>query len=166
MAKPVYIVCSENGAEDRISGRTSLFNLLEQIQISKLPPDFKGIVFSKVASIWVTAMWMRESEDEGAGEFEFKISLKMPNVAETIEMLGGSFAFEKVFQRIMMRLEGPLPIPGPGIMNVQCMIRRAGTSDWLTQECPIILEEVTPPGIDAAQLPSAAGTQPQMQSSH
>ena len=145
MAKPIYIICSESGAEDRISGRVSLFNLVEKIQIGKLPPDFKGIVISKGISLWVTAAWMRESEEEGTGEFDFETIVNMPGSAEPIEMMKGSFAFGKVFQRIMTRIEGHLPFSGSGTMTIQCRIRRAGSTVWSAQECPIILEEMALP---------------------
>jgi hypothetical protein len=144
MAKPIYIICSEGGSEDRISGRISLYNLIEKILIQKVPPQTQGILVIKGLSIWVTTMWRREAEEEGR-EFEFQIQVQMPSSDDIVEIGAGAFVFNHIFQRIGARIDNPLPISAPGTMIVRSRIRRAETSDWIVQECPIDLEEMKQP---------------------
>jgi hypothetical protein len=152
MAEPVYILCSESGADDKLTGQVSLFNLTEKVHVMKLPPGQIPPIPSTFR-LRVTALWMRGDDDCG-GEFESEIRLLMPPDGEILAIPQPAFTFPLLFQRVQIQILGPLPVKGPGIMRVQSRIRRNGTEDWLTQQCPIILEEVEPPQNQAAVEPN------------
>jgi hypothetical protein len=37
MPKPVYIICAEAGAEDKVTGLASYFNVVEKLQVREIP---------------------------------------------------------------------------------------------------------------------------------
>jgi len=145
MPKPVYILCSESGSEDKITGLVSLFNLIEKIQIVKREQNEPV----PSLSLRVTATWAR-GEDELDQLFEFETAAYLPPDNDEMMLGKGEFRFTMPFQRITMRMQGSLVFQGPGMLRIENRIRRAGTDEWFRQEYPILVEVQVPP----AQTPS------------
>jgi hypothetical protein len=145
MPRPIYIICSQGGSEDKASGQVSLFNVIDKLFLRRNqpntppPPPQPGI-----SQIRITASWMRVSGDYDQ-EFEFETRMFFPPENAMYGVAKGTFTFAQDWQRLTNVLVGPLPIQGPGILRVQNRVRRKGSEEWVAQECPIIVEEVVPP---------------------
>jgi len=141
MPKPVYIICSGSGSEDKTTGLISLFQVIEKLRFSSVVPLDLSIV-SPLMEMRVTAIWMRCPEDEGQ-EFEFETRVLLPP-EDTIIKLGeqGKFSFAQHHHRLVAIMRGFPPFRGSGIMRFQSRLRRAGTEEWLfLQEYPVIVEQ-------------------------
>src|SRR5271157_2017399 len=77
MPRPVYIICSLGGAEDKATGLISLFHVLETVNIVRRPPD-RGI---SPITIRTTAVWMRTEGDDESVEYEFQSIFRSPPMA-------------------------------------------------------------------------------------
>jgi hypothetical protein len=142
MPKPVHIVCSESGSEDRITGKVSLVNLIEKIQIQKIPEKQTVVILAQF-SLWVSSLWHREKHDEDK-EFEYESLLYLPPEDSVVDAGKGAFLFNKQSARITARFSGLIPFKGPGIMRAVVRIRAISGGDWISQEQPIEVEEVIP----------------------
>ena len=148
MPKPVYLICSQSGAQDKDSGLLSVFQIIEKIQFSKtLLPNAIPMI-----QMQISAAWMREPSDIGV-QFQFDTTVFIPPDDTVFEAGSGEFVFDGHFQRITGRIIGFLPIQGAGVMRVRHRVRRVGASDWLVQEFAIVVEDETP-AVEPSLAPS------------
>src|SRR5437868_4455634 len=139
MPTPVYIICSESGSEDRVSGLASVFNVIEQIEVRPLPPptpDQPAVV--PFFPFRVSAQWMKAEDDAETDPYECQIRLHYPGAEREPEPVAQTrLHFTRPFNRVTMRANLPLAFPALGLLRVECRIRREGDTDWLSQEYPI-----------------------------
>jgi hypothetical protein len=156
MVRPVFIVCSRDGAEDKGTGLISIFQVIEKFLIVKLDSAklAGGLLVAPAQSLRMVATWMLEPEKgEQYGDwFEYEVRLVMPPRGTVIRLGGDTFAFSdnQPLHRFTLQLETALPFEGPGIMWVESCVRKPG-ADWAIQSYPIILEEI---GESPARSPS------------
>ena len=143
MPKPVYIICSESGTQDKNTGLVSLFNIVEKFQISEISPEQKQKGLGGNAPVVrMIAVWMRSQEDENQG-FEYEVVLFVPpNDREVGGGPGGRFQFTHPLHRLTMTLVLPSGFEGAGVMRVENRVRKVGDQHWLRQEYPIFIEKV------------------------
>jgi hypothetical protein len=156
------MVCSEAGAIDRERNAVSFFNVVEHVQLTRIPPGVAALQLAQIRPIflWVVAAWLQSPEDTSDQHFEFELVLYLPdppNQDREIVCGNGRFAFATPVHRLTAT---PLPVPGffgEGIMRVESRIRRAGETEWLAQQdFPIALKfgpDQAPGPPDAAQSP-------------
>lgn len=143
MPKPVYIICSQSGVEDKRTGLLSHFNVLEKIQIVEASPqEGQKRQSSQLPLFRMVAVWMSVPEDISR-EFNFEVAVIIPPGAKRIVPAKGTFAFDKALHRFLFEFVG-VPIEGPGILQVESRICKAGSDNWLSQTYPIVLELVSP----------------------
>jgi len=161
MPKPVYILCSESGAEDKLTGLVSHFKVLEQIVVFELPKPQEGQMgVISLIPCQIVAVWAKEEEDDPAQEYEFRVLLSLPSKPEPILAASGRLVFEetKPRHRTTVGVAG-LAFHGTGVFRVEHQIRPVGGDDqsWLVQsyEVPVVylgLQEAShrpaPPGLD------------------
>lgn len=140
MPRPIYIICAESGAEDKLSGLVSHYNVVECMAIRKIPkaPESSSIVIAP-SPLWITALWERTSGDEGQ-QFEFETVLILPPDQQEVKAASGVFAFEKLRHRFTVRMMGLIPFRGPGTCWVESRVRQVGATEWLKQSFSLILQ--------------------------
>jgi hypothetical protein len=147
MAKPVYIIVSQSGAEDKQTGAVSYFNIVEKMQIAPLPKNVTGPIQVQVIEVRVDAVWERENSDSEEMQFEHILRVISPN-QKTIAETTNIFSFEKPRHRFTVNIRGNPPIEEPfsedDRMIFRSRIRPKGGSDgdWLTQEYSVLLERI------------------------
>jgi len=140
MPKPVYIICSLSGTQDTRTGLLSHFHVIEKLQITKLKADQLKRV--PPLAFRMVAVWMQTEEDKPEEDFEYEVAAIMPPAGKKIPGLHGTFRFSKPLHRITIDFLGQLPFEGPGVMDVECSIRKTGADHWLKQVYPIFVEQV------------------------
>jgi hypothetical protein len=143
MPRPLYIVCSESGSEDKETGVLSLYNVIDKLQINKGPPSSK-ITNAPLTQIRITSVWMQEDGDDER-EFEFEVVFRPPH-EQTSKVAHGTFSFTMPLFRMTVKIFGLPYIKGDGIFWIESRVRKVGTLGWKLQEYPIFIE----------QLPAAA----------
>jgi hypothetical protein len=152
MPKPVYIVCSESGSEDRSTGLTSHFNVVEQIVLQELPPPPEGkLPVLRPLNLQISAVWASEESDSIEIEFEFQMRIFVPASAEPIYAGGGTFRFEKPRFRSLANVHGII-LDRPGVFRAEARIRRANADkgSWLVQSYEILVTLLRPPPMPEA----------------
>ncbi len=140
MPRPVYIICSLGGAEDKATGLISLFHVLETVNIVRRPPD-RGI---SPITIRTTAVWMRTEGDDESVEYEFQSIFRSPPHGTEAIIRAGQFSFGKPLFRFVADVTF-MSFVCPGTLTVVHRIRKMEEgSTWLTQEYSIMLEDQTP----------------------
>jgi hypothetical protein len=144
MPEPVYIICSESGAEDKNTGLMSLFNILEKIQVVKVTPETPVAFLPRPLTVQATAAWGRVAGDASDQLFDFQFLFTTPGL--TLAQGAGQFSFgDKPLYRTIGRAD-LLQFPGPGTLSVVCRVKRAGSEGpWQEQRYKILIEEVSPP---------------------
>jgi hypothetical protein len=140
------MICSESGAEDATTRLVSVFNVIEKVQVPRAPehPPAGALGVLRVLPFRVLSVWMRCEEDAPGEPYEFQVALRYPGQAEAAVVARGRFAFVDLLSRVV--LAGPFPLgPAAGILWVECGIRRLGAPGWLTQQYPILIEDVPAP---------------------
>src|SRR5947209_20414016 len=127
MPRPLYVICSESGAEDRETGLLSLFHIIDKLQIHTSATEEQRKK-APLTQLRITSVWMSEPGDENQ-EFEFEVVLRPPQ-GEEFKAGRGSFTFALPFFRITAKIIGPLPIQGEGILWIECRTRRMGVKGW------------------------------------
>lgn len=144
MARPLYIVCSEGGAQDAITARVSHFDVLERITFSKsqavvAEPSRKEVIPVQALPLQVVSVWLATEEDHGKDfehEFVFRFSLENQD-----QIAGkGTFRFTKPRHRFTMNARG-VYFGKEGTFTVISRIREVGQTAWLTQDYPIEVVE-------------------------
>jgi hypothetical protein len=139
MARPVYILCSQSGTEDKHTGMISHFNVLEMALISPIPAQEPGKPIIIVSQpIQIVAVWMRDDGDIDR-EFEFELYLLIPPKMTRFDLGKGTFSFTKFRHRFTVNIQGQPPLEGCGEMSAVSRIRPVGSDAWITQEYPIII---------------------------
>lgn len=152
MPRPVFILCSKSGVEDKESSLISLFDIVEKLQITKVPiPQVttqegpRPPVVIQYQPLRIVAVWMALPEDDPQQNYDYSMIVFGPPKGEPIGVeAGGVFRFTKPLHRFTMRIEGPLPMQGPGLIKIESRIRKVGEENWLSQDYPIIVEEIEP----------------------
>ena len=144
MPKPQYILCSESGSEDKITGVVSSFNVIEQIELRELPklPDARIQIFQGI-SLYVVAVWAKDAEDDPEQTFQYVLSLFMPPDNEVIDLANGFFKFDKPRFRMTAIMKG-LSFRGPGVFRAESRIKKLGDGDeaWLVQRYDVDVVQV------------------------
>jgi hypothetical protein len=142
MPKPIYIICSEGGAEDKTTGLVSHFNVLETIELIVEQDDSQGgdAIPAVNYRIQTVAVWGRSPEDDPETWYESEVCLHIP--PEGKEIFGGKhvFRFEKTRFRVTANLQS-LPVIGSGVLRIEHRIRPSGdeSAEWLSQSYEISL---------------------------
>lgn len=137
MPRPVYILCSRSGAEDKVTGLLSHYHVLERISFTSPMPDQPNVSFC----LRVTAVWMREEGDDPEQGYEFQFVLRFPPGGEESIVAEGTFRFSHPLHRMIV--DTPIArFGGPGLFRVENRIRPVGTEGWSTQHYPILLDLV------------------------
>jgi hypothetical protein len=141
MAKPVFIICSRGGSEDRLSGNLSLFEVIERMRFTRQP----NTILSSAVQMRVTSAWRRDAQDVGL-PFDSECAFQMEGVDGEVVIGRQSFSFSPDIpnQRLSINLSGGLPIQPTqerGLMRVISRIRPVGREEWQSQEYSIIVEE-------------------------
>ena len=144
MPKPLYILCSESGSEDRTTGLVSFFNVLDQLELrepAKRPDG--GPPVAGTLDFQVVALWARTSEDAPEQQFQFALSLSLPQHDKALDLGSGIFMFEKPRFRAMAFVRY-LDIRAPGVMRAECRIKRLSDADesWLAQSYEVEITQV------------------------
>ena len=142
MPKPVYIICSESGSEDRLTGLISHYKVVEQIllQEAPLPKEGEPVVIPALR-LQFMVVWAMSEDDRPGDEYEFSHSLFLPPDEKEVPLPGGTIFYEegKHRCRFAVILDG-LMFNGVGLFKVESKIRRVGEERWLSQiyEIPVI----------------------------
>ena len=81
MPKPVYILCSESGSEDRATGLISHFKVIDQIGLKPSPssPDSeKTTVIVTSIPLQMVAIWQADPHHDPDQEYDVENLLYMP----------------------------------------------------------------------------------------
>jgi hypothetical protein len=136
MPRPLFIICSESGAEDKDTGLLSLFGLVQAIQVTKGPRAPQNS--PAMNQLRITASWMQESGDESK-EFEVEVAV-VPPAGEEVFLGRQEFTFEQQFFRMTIRVIGLIPVKTEGLHWVEARVRRLGAKAWLVQKSPLQVE--------------------------
>lgn len=142
MPRPVYIICSESGVTDRVTGLVSFFNTLETITttLTILPKNSDRSAEYQQLSFFTAAVWMQEEGEEQDQEYEYQTVLRIPGAHQENVVAQGTFKFSAPLQRIQITIRGR-PFMVPGILYVESRIRAAvGDGSWLKQDYPLRIE--------------------------
>ena len=156
MPKPVYILCSESGSEDKTTGLVSHFKVLEQIELRQLPKPPEGATFIIPGLFFqMVAVWMAAEDDDPDQKYECMTSLFLPpdNQEQIVGTAIFSFEGQKPRDRMTVNFFG-LAFKAPGLLRVVNKMRPLGAGDdlWLVQsyEIPVIAI-----GSEGSDLPSS-----------
>lgn len=162
MAKPRYIICSQERIIDQASGLASHINVLDRFVVHsfKTPETAQAdkvflVPQIPVAQFVVTAAWAKGEDDSKDDEFDFEVILRKPEGEEkTIQ--SGTFRFAKRFFRIDagVMITTRSTFTQSGEMVLECKIRKQGTVPWLSQSFPIDIEVVP---VETAHIEEDAG---------
>ena len=157
MPRPVYILCVQSSSEDRESNLLSLFGLVENFQITPIPAPLPNQpVFVLWQPIRAVGAWLAEADDGPADEYESELRVFIPGIEAPFVVATGVFRFRdplpaRPLHRFVVNFPTPLPLAQPGTMCIEHRIRRKGTEEWLSQDYPVIVEQVQPPTDPPAQ---------------
>jgi hypothetical protein len=141
MPRPVYIICSESGAEDVRTGIVSHFQVVEKIQVTLLPLETGGLPVSQVISLRMTAVWMKSPDDIFDQEYELETAFYLPPDDTMRVVQTGRFSFGPDAPLFRSVAFGPCPtFVASGLFRVESRIRRVGDQEWLRQDYPILVE--------------------------
>jgi hypothetical protein len=143
--RPVYIICSESGSEDRQTALFSFFNIIEKIQIENRPADGE-VKLVGTMPFRATAVWMATDPEDWTEEYEAQMVFLLPRSNKELVVYEAPFRFGhdmlKPMQRFTVAGYCP-PLDGPGFLRIESRIRKRGESNWLKQDYPIIVEVIT-----------------------
>ncbi len=144
MPRPVFIICAETGAVDKITSFASLFGIFEKINYRRAKEGEPQPAFKMM----IVASWMRDPNENQEQEFENEFLIIVPPNGREISLGKGLFSFSPgiEFWRPIAKFESALPIDGSGVMQVVNRVRRSGADgEWISQSYPIIIEELPAP---------------------
>jgi len=144
MPKPVYILCSESGSEDKTTGLVSHFKVLEQIELRELPkpPEGATLVIPGL-SFQMVAVWAAAEDDDLDQKYECTTTFFLPpdNQEQFVGKAIFSFEGQKRRARQTANFFG-LALKAPGLLRIENRIRPLGAGEdlWLVQsyEIPVI----------------------------
>src|SRR4051794_40029299 len=101
MPRPIFIICSGSGAEDRTTGLLSIFNVIDKVMFHRVP--LPQPTSPPVVEMRVTAAWSREEQDVDQ-EYEYEVVVSVPPEGDEHIVGRGRFAFTLPNQRISARV--------------------------------------------------------------
>jgi hypothetical protein len=145
MPSPVYILCSESGAEDRETGRLSLFNIIEQVNFARQQQGSASIGTFGGLSIQAVAVWAKEESDDPEQEFEFSFVVQFPG-RDLLTAHSGKFRFQGRLSRLILQMMNA-SFDAAGEFSVECQIRKYVPTDakWMCQRYSFPVVELPPP---------------------
>ncbi|MBO0697010.1 MAG: hypothetical protein J2P46_01320 [Zavarzinella sp.] len=156
MPKPVYVVAAASGSVDQITGRVSLFHLVESYDIVRLtgPDDQNQEPPVNNPTIVVSALWMKEEADDPATVYETQMACVSPQGEDEFASFITEFSFTKPLHRTTTA-ETPInPFTSGGEYRMESRLRRKGQPAWeWRQSFPFLIHDKTKPE-SAAQPPT------------
>ena len=149
MPRAVYILCSESGAVDRYTGLVSHFHVYETAQVieeerpvvTEGPSERRGQPMEVLTTIRVTAVWMRNEDDDPHQEYEHRLVIYLPGDEDGDVVGEGTFVFSRPLHRFAATLHAK-PFSRSGIFRVESRVRKIGAAEWLSQDYPIVVEVI------------------------
>jgi hypothetical protein len=138
------MICSEAQSVDQLTNFASHFNVVEKLTAISGPTTSPGSLPPAPIKVWLSAVWMREEDDQPRDDFEFELLVTMP-AREAQIIQSGNFSFgDAAFSRFQaeITLAPPGPDLQPGLIVFQSRVRKAGAPSWKSQEFVIPLEIV------------------------
>ena len=157
MARPVYILCSESGSEDKATSLISHFQVVDQIELREMPqlttPGAPVVI--AMIRLHATAVWEADPDVDIGRNFRFENCIYLPPDGRKIPANNGMFTFEKSRYRFTINVLG-MVLSEPGSLVVESKICPEGSDDWLTQSYSISVVKV--PAEDKAGESNTEGT--------
>ena len=126
MPKLEYFLLCESISVDQETNRVSLFNVLEDLHLAKLPKDGDSKPAFILNQFVAVAVFNREPEDVDQ-DFEACLMYNLPDGAHKEHKL--KFKMERNRQRIVMRFVGMPPVAKDGLLSFDLSVngKHAGT---------------------------------------
>jgi hypothetical protein len=144
MPRPAYFACSFAGAVDTYNNSVSAFGMIETISVQKVDPRYMPLVqmFSRPPLFRVVVAWLREQHELADQVYEAHLVACLSDRTEIVLATFDAFSFTTPFHRLVVTDFALPPVPGPGILVLECRLRKKGDTDWAWgQTYPILLEE-------------------------
>lgn len=119
MPKLEYFLLCESISVDQETNRVSLFNVLEDLHLVKLPKEGESKSLFVLNQFVAVAVFNREPEDKNQ-EFEACVSYNLPDGMHKEHKL--CFRMERNRRRIVMRFVGMPPVDKDGILRFDLSI--------------------------------------------
>jgi hypothetical protein len=113
-----YFLLCESIAVDQDTNRISLFNVLEDFEIT--PPNEAKERRTIVLGQFVAVALFNRAQDDGENEFEACLKIHATGQAEKEHKIG--FRMERNRQRIIMRFIGMPPVGEDGVLRFELML--------------------------------------------
>ena len=139
---------------DQYTNRTSVFDLIESLEVMKTPSDESSPKIRKVNKHWIFCAWMKDAKDRDDDVFEILVSCIGPDGTEVFsgEPVPFSFGKDIWFFRLTVPDFEIAGYPHLGTYVVEGKIRKAGEKEWFaTQEYPFHVREKPTDGPDVPQ---------------
>jgi hypothetical protein len=142
MPKLEYFLVCESVSTDRETNRVSLFNIIEEVQLSAAPGS--GYIIAQFVAV---ACWNRMPADEGK---DYQATLRIHSPGEESIDFPLNFQMERPRHRLTFRFQG-LPAVRPGDLRFELLVNGQHTADHIvtvhaaTNAGPSISESVANP---------------------
>jgi len=143
MPRPVYILCSQDGATDSGTGLVSHFSVIDGLEITAIvtPPAKPGsdamVIIAAPLKLLLCAAWGRTKDDKPGDQFEMEVGFTRPGKDQQI-MSVPNFTFEKNVHRLMARIDVKIEEePQSGEFCFESRVRKLGSKTWLKQRYTI-----------------------------
>ncbi len=143
MPRPVYIICSTGGSIDAQSNLVSIFDAIENIQITihvKQEPHEPEPVFR--LPLRATAVWMAQDGDSGDQEWEFETVVYPGQNGPEKVVHNGKFHFGDAWKLFRIVSAGTVAFKKPGLARIESRIRRVGDVEWVSQDYPFTIQVI------------------------
>jgi hypothetical protein len=151
MARPLYILCAESGAEDKRTGLFSHFKVIEQVEVRALPNASEGkTVIVPRMQFQAVAVWAKEERDDPKQEYEYRFLFYLPPNEEEVVVKSGTFRFDSLlFYRFIITSLGDV-FQGAGTFRAECRIRPTQSKDdtWMSQSYSFAVVERDPESVE------------------
>ena len=138
MPRAVYIICSGDVVEDRLTNLLSVFSIAERLEVRRanVVRDVEIADFRCA----VVAVWMKTPNDDGElFEHVFTVVNNPLDELDISPIIQFRFLSDEMhLHRFRIRVEGFPPIVSSGIVLFRSKIRKLGDTDWLVQEFPMV----------------------------
>lgn len=147
MPLPLFTICCHSTAEDRESGRFSIFEVVEKLVIAEVKPGQAGAtVVVERQRLAVATTWMidRKAGERFEDEFELSLEVRLENDKPLLSHTN-KFRFagpDRPAHRVTYNLNGSMPITRSGILVIESRARKVGSSKWKSQTYRIEAEFV------------------------
>ncbi len=118
MPKLEYFLLCESVAVDQDTNRISLFNVLEDFQIT--PPEDPTKKPAYILSQFVAVALFNREPDDGDNEFEACLRINLPENQNTDNKI--TFRMERNRQRLLMRFVGMPPVGNDGVLRFELLL--------------------------------------------